>query len=66
MVLEHLFPEDWLEHKGRYAFILGVVYSVIGIIIATILFPGDPALVAVAFTSLLLLPPACRRRSHCQ
>ena len=20
MVLEHIFPEDWLEHKGRYAF----------------------------------------------
>jgi len=56
MVLEHLFPEDWLEKKGRYAFILGVVYSGIGILIASILFPGDPALVAVAFTSLLLLP----------
>ncbi len=56
MVLEHIFPEDWLEHKGRYAFILGVAYSTIGIIIASILFPGDPALVAVAFTSLLLLP----------
>lgn len=56
MVLEHIFPEDWLEHKGRYAFILGIAYSTIGIIIASILFPGDPALVAVAFTSLLLLP----------
>lgn len=56
MVLEHIFPEDWLEKKGRYAFILGVIYSVIGILIASILFPGDPALVAVAFTSLLLLP----------
>ena len=56
MVLEHLFPEDWLEKKGLYAFILGVVYSIIGIIIASILFPGDPALVAVAFTSMLLLP----------
>ncbi|MBU0456774.1 MAG: stage II sporulation protein M [Nanoarchaeota archaeon] len=56
MVLEHIFPEDWLESKGRYAFILGVVYSIIGILIASILFPGDPALVAVAFTSLLLLP----------
>ncbi len=56
MVLEHLFPEDWLERKGLYAFILGVVYSVIGIIIASILFPGDPALVAVALTSMLLLP----------
>jgi hypothetical protein len=56
MVLEHLFPEDWLEKKGRYAFLLGIIYSVIGVLIASILFPGDPALVAVAFTSLLLLP----------
>ena len=56
MVLEHIFPEDWLEKKGRYAFLLGVIYSFIAIIIAKFLFPGDPALVAVAFTSLLLLP----------
>ena len=56
MVLEHIFPEDWLEKKGRYAFLLGLIYSVIGILIASVLFPGDPALVAVAFTSLLLLP----------
>jgi hypothetical protein len=56
IVLEHIFPEDWLEHKGRYAFILGVIYSIIGLLIASVLFPGDPALVAVAFTSLLLLP----------
>ena len=56
MVLEHIFPEDWLENRGRYAFILGVIYSVVGILLSSILFPGDPALVAVAFTSLLLLP----------
>lgn len=56
MVLEHVFPEDWLENKGRYAFILGVVYSFVGVLIASVLFPGDPALVAIAFTSLLLLP----------
>jgi uncharacterized membrane protein SpoIIM required for sporulation len=56
LVLEHIFPEDWLEKKGRYAFLLGVIYAVIGILIARVLFPGDPALVAVAFTSLLLLP----------
>ncbi len=56
MVLEHLFPEDWLEKKWFYAFILGVVYSVFGIIFAKILFPGDPALVSVAFISLLMLP----------
>ncbi len=34
MVLEHLFPEDWLEKKGRYAFLLGVIYSFIAIVIA--------------------------------
>ncbi len=56
MVLEHVFPEDWLENKGRFAFILGVIYAVIGLLIASVLFPGDPALVAVAFTSMLLLP----------
>ena len=56
MVLEHIFPEDWLEKKGRYAFLLGVIYSLVGVFISSILFPGDPALVAVAFTSLLLLP----------
>ncbi len=56
MVLEHIFPENWLENKGRYAFILGVVYSVVGILLAKFLFRGDPALVAVGFTSLLLLP----------
>jgi len=56
MVLEHLFPEDWLEYRTRYSFIMGAIYSVIGLIIASFLFPGDPALVAVAFTSMLLLP----------
>ncbi|PIN76843.1 hypothetical protein COV17_00775 [Candidatus Woesearchaeota archaeon CG10_big_fil_rev_8_21_14_0_10_36_11] len=56
MVLEHVFPENWLEKKGRYSFLLGVGYSIVGVLLASILFPGDPALVAVAFTSLLLLP----------
>ena len=56
MVLEHIFPEDWLEKKGIYAFLLGLGYSFVGIVIASILFPGDPALVAVALTSMLLLP----------
>ena len=56
MVLEHIFPEDWLEKKGRYEFILGVGYYIVGLLLASILFPGDPALVAVAFTSMLLLP----------
>lgn len=56
MVLEHLFPEDWLERKTKYAFLLGAGYSLVGVAIAKLLFPSDPALVAVAFTSLMLLP----------
>ena len=56
MVLEHLFPEEWLERKFHYAFVLGAGYSVIGILLARFLFAADPALPAVAFTSLFLLP----------
>ncbi|MBT4651564.1 stage II sporulation protein M [Candidatus Woesearchaeota archaeon] len=56
MVLEHIFPENWLERKGRYAFILGIIYSIVGVLLASIIFRTDPALPAVAFTSLLLLP----------
>jgi uncharacterized membrane protein SpoIIM required for sporulation len=60
MVLEHIFDENWLEQKERYAFVLAVIYSIVGILIATILFPGDPALVAIATTSLLMLPTLYR------
>ena len=56
MVLEHLFPEAWLEQKARYGFLLGAGYAILGLVIAQLLFPADPALVAVAFTSLMLLP----------
>lgn len=56
MVLEHLFPEEVIERRTYYAFLLGGVYSIIGILIAKFLFAGDPALPAVGFTSLLLLP----------
>ncbi|MEK6963382.1 MAG: stage II sporulation protein M [Nanoarchaeota archaeon] len=56
MVLEHLFPETWLEQKARYGFLLGAGYSILGLVIAQVLFPADPALVAVAMTSLMLLP----------
>jgi uncharacterized membrane protein SpoIIM required for sporulation len=56
MVLEHVVPERWLERKAYYAFFLGAAYSIIGILLSKILFSADPALPAVAFTSLLLLP----------
>ena len=56
MVLERLIPEKIAEKKLSYAFFLGVIYSIIGIFIASLLFPADPSLVAVAFTAILLIP----------
>jgi uncharacterized membrane protein SpoIIM required for sporulation len=56
MVLEHVVPEAWLEKRSWTAFLLGGFYSVIGIVLARFLFAADPALPAVAFTSLFILP----------
>ena len=56
MVLERLFPEELLERKFIYAFILGFAYSIIGIIIARLLFPANSGIVSVIFTSILLSP----------
>jgi len=56
MVLEGLITGKTLEKKSRLAFFVGALYSFLGIFLAKILFPQDPALVAVAFTSILLLP----------
>lgn len=56
MVLEHLFPENWLEKKVSYAFLLAIVYSIVGIIAAKLLFGANSGIVSVVFTSILLLP----------
>ncbi len=60
MVLEHFFPEALVERWHSYAFFIGLLYGTIGIILAALLFPADPALAAVAFTAVLLVP-AMRR-----
>ena len=56
MVLEHLFPENWLEKKVGYAFLLAIGYSIIGILVARVLFGRNPGIVSVIFISILLLP----------
>ena len=56
MVLEHLFPEDWLEKKVRYGFLIAVIYATIGIVVARLLFGANSGIVSVVFTSLLILP----------
>lgn len=56
MVLEHLFPEDWLEKRVGYAFLIAVIYSTLGIVAARLLFGANSGIVSVIFTSLFILP----------
>ena len=56
MVFEQLYSIDFLTKNPWYALLLGIGYSVFGIAIAIFTFPKDPALVAVAIISILLLP----------
>lgn len=56
MVLEQVFKLSWIERRPNHAFALGMIYSFVGILTAKMIFPGTPALMTVAFTSLLLLP----------
>ena len=56
MVLEQLYPAAWLERKSHYAFIIGVAYSVVGILFAILIFPQSSGIASIAFTSLLILP----------
>lgn len=60
MVFEQLYATKWLERRTFYAFLMGLAYSVIGITSAIAIFPEDPGLAAVAFTSLILLPSMIR------
>lgn len=55
MVLEQIFKEKWIEKKSWHALFLGIVYSIIGIISAKMIFGGNPGLMSVAFTSILLV-----------
>lgn len=56
MVLEEVYNINWLKSHPSAAFVLGVAYSLIGIVGALIIYPADPALLAVAITTLLFLP----------
>ncbi len=56
MVLEQLFKPTWIEKKPRHAFLLGFIYSIVGIVSAKLIFGANPGMMTVAFTSILLLP----------
>ncbi len=56
MVLEQYFKTKWIEQKPTYAFLLGIIYSIVGIISARLIFGSNPGLMSVAFISILLIP----------
>jgi len=55
MVLEQLFAAQW-TYKKYHAFILGFVYTLIGIVSARLVFYSSSGIMSVAFTSILLIP----------
>ncbi|MFC1691347.1 stage II sporulation protein M [Nanoarchaeota archaeon] len=56
MVFEQLINVNWLERKRYFALFLGFCYSLIGILSAKLIFPSSAGIMAVAFTSLLIVP----------
>src|SRR3989339_1979709 len=56
IMLENILKPDWLEKKPRFAFLIGFVYSIIGIVAAAIIFPRSQGIASIAFLSLLLVP----------
>jgi uncharacterized membrane protein SpoIIM required for sporulation len=55
-MLENILKSNWLENQPRYAFLIGMIYSVIGIIAALIVFPRSQGIASIAFLSMLLIP----------
>jgi uncharacterized membrane protein SpoIIM required for sporulation len=55
-MLENILKPDWLERKPRFAFLIGLIYSMIGILAAYIVFPSSQGIASIAFLSILLIP----------
>ncbi len=56
MVLERIINVDLIEHRPYIAFILGLVYTVIGYFTATIFFGKHTSIAMLFLTTLLLVP----------
>ncbi|MEM3153990.1 MAG: stage II sporulation protein M [Candidatus Woesearchaeota archaeon] len=56
MVFERLYSAEFLHDHPWYGFLLGIGYTVLGIFIALMIFPSDPALIAIGITALFLIP----------
>jgi hypothetical protein len=56
MVFEKLYSAEFLHDHPWYGFLLGVGYTVLGLFIALMIWPNDPAVIAIGIISLFLIP----------
>jgi hypothetical protein len=56
MVFERLYSAEFLHDNPAYGFLLGVGYTILGLFIALMIFPNDPAVIAIGITALFLIP----------
>ena len=55
MVFEQLIKAEWV-YKKYHAFLLGLLYTILGIVSARLIFRSSSGIMSVAFTSILLVP----------
>ena len=56
MVLEAIYAAKRLRDRTWHAFLLGMMYTLLGVVIAFVVLPGYLGLASVAFASILILP----------
>jgi uncharacterized membrane protein SpoIIM required for sporulation len=56
MVFEQIIGSHWIEKKPYFAFLFGILFTIMGIISALLVFGGDTGYMIVAFITLLLVP----------
>lgn len=56
MVFEQLYSAEFLHDHPWYGFLLGIGYTILGLFIALMIFPSDPAIIAVGIIALFLIP----------
>ncbi|MFH1591120.1 MAG: stage II sporulation protein M [archaeon] len=56
MVLEQLIATRWVERKPWHAFSLGLVFSFLGMLGASLIYGANPSYMAVALTAIFIVP----------
>jgi len=67
MVLEYLFDVQAIREKKRNLFVLGFIFTEVGILASMLVFPSHAGLMSIAFTSILVTPllrSAMKREMH--